>query len=169
MKKNNKNGKWIFLIVVSVIYLSTYFLFQDKFGLISSMFLDLVIKIIPIFIVVFLLMVLINYFIDNKMIKKTMTDKSSHKLWLISIVSGIISMGPIYLWYPIMKELLDKGLKYRYVAAFLYNRGIKLQLLPMLILYFGITYSLTLMIVMAVLSIPQAIIIEKLSTKYKRS
>ena len=95
-----------------------------------------------------------------------MADKSNKKLWLFSIVSGIISMGPIYLWYPIMKELLDKGLKYRYVAVFLYNRGIKLQLLPMLILYFGITYSITLMIVMAILSIPQAIIVEKLSKKY---
>jgi uncharacterized membrane protein YraQ (UPF0718 family) len=107
-------------------------------------------------------MVLINYFINNKTLKKYLGEEAGIKGWAIAIIIGIISMGPIYMWYPLMKDLQNKGVKDKFLATFLYNRGIKLQWIPLLVLYFGWTFSLTLLIVMTFFSIPQGIITEKL-------
>ena len=78
--------------------------------------------------------------------------------WIIAIVAGILSIGPGYVWYPILKDLRDKGVEDRFLVAFLYNRAIKIPWLPMLIFYFGWTYSVVLLIVMVIASIPTAII-----------
>jgi len=91
-----------------------------------------------------------------------MGEEAGIKGWVISIITGIISMGPVYMWYPLMKDLQNKGIKNRFLVAFLYNRGIKLQWIPLLIQFFGWVFSLTLLIVMAIFSVPQGIITEKL-------
>ena len=80
---------------------------------------------------------------------------------MISIIAGVISMGSIYVWYPLLKDLKDKGVKDKFIATFLYNRGIKLQWLPILLLYFGWVYSVTLLIVMVVMSIFQGVLTER--------
>jgi len=64
-----------------------------------------------------------------------------------------------------MKNLQEKGIQNKFLSTFLYNRGIKLQWAPLLIVYFGWTFSLTLLTVMAIFSIPQGIITEKLINK----
>jgi len=145
-----------------VIYGGTYFFSEKQFLLITYYFIDLIIKIIPIFFLVHVLMVFINYFISNEFLGKHLVGDSGIRSWLISIITGIISVGPIYMWYPLMKDLQKKGVKDRFLVTFLYNRGIKLQWLPMLVLYFGWGFSFTLLVVMATFSIPQGIITEKL-------
>ena len=52
----------------------------------------------------------------------------------------VISMGPIYAWYPLLKELRGKGTKNSLVAVFLGNRAVKPFLLPIMISYFGGMY-----------------------------
>ena len=52
----------------------------------------------------------------------------------------VISMGPIYAWYPLLKELRGKGTKNSLVAVFLGNRAVKPFLLPVMISYFGGMY-----------------------------
>ena len=58
--------------------------------------------------------------------------------------SGIISMGPIYAWYPLLKELRGKGATNSLIAVFLGNRAVKPFLLPVMISYFGWVYVLLL-------------------------
>jgi hypothetical protein len=163
--KKNKNGKWIFLGVSVIIYLSIFFVDSSKMQIILNNYIKLLLQILPVFSLVYLIMLATNYFVNNKDLKKHMAEGSKLKVWTISIIAGIISVGPIYIWYPLMQDLQKKGVKDRYLSTFLYNRGIKLQWLPMLILYFGLKYSVTLLIVMAILSIPQGIITEKLAEK----
>ena len=163
-EKANKssNGKWIFLAIVLGLYGLSYFVYPEDFVPIFNSFIKLVKQIAPIFLLVYALMVLINYFINNQTLKKYMGENSGIKGWLIAIVSGILSIGPIYMWYPLMKDLKDSGVQNKFVAAFLYNRGIKLQWLPMLVLYFGWKYSITLLLVMLVFSVFQGMIIDKI-------
>jgi uncharacterized membrane protein YraQ (UPF0718 family) len=163
--KRKSRGKWIFLSAVILLYTAIYFISEDKFNLISRKFIHLLIQIIPVMLIVFVLMALLNIFINNDTLKKHMRSESGVKGWLIAISAGILSMGPVYAWYPLMKELQKSGVRDRYLATFLYNRGIKLQWLPMLILYFGLKYSITLLVVMAVLSVPQGIFTEILMRK----
>ena len=161
-KDKKNNGKWFFLISVLILMLVIFAVDSTKIRLILKMFENLMLQISPVLVLVYFIMLLTNYFVDNKRLKKYMGEDSGVKGWLISIVSGIISVGPVYMWYPLMKDLQSKGVKNKYLVIFLYNRGIKIQWLPMLILYFGLKYSLTLMFIMAIMSIPQGIIAEKL-------
>ena len=123
-------------------------------------------SIIPVLFFVFILMFLVNYFVNNDTLKKYMWEEAGLKWWFIAIFWWIISSWPIYAWYPLMEDLQKKWIKSRYLAAFLYNRWIKLQWAPVLISYFWIVYSLILLVVMAVMSIFQWIIVEKLIDRY---
>ena len=49
-------------------------------------------------------------------------------------------MGPIYAWYPLLKELRNKGAENSLIAIFLGNRAVKPLLMPVLISYFGWIY-----------------------------
>lgn len=166
-KKDNKssNVKWIFLGIVVVLFAIISIVYPNKMEPILRLFKNLMVQILPILALVYVIMLLTNYFVDNDKLKKYMGEDAGIKGWVISIVSGILSVGPIYMWYPLMKDLQSKGVKNKFLVTFLYNRGIKLQWLPMLILYFGLKYSLTLLFVMAVMSIPLGIITDKLMTK----
>ena len=169
-KKQEKSDKqWIFVLVALLIYASVYFIAPDKVLPIWISFWKIIRQIAPILIVVYLIMLLTNYFVDNQHLQKYMSENVGYKAWGISILAGILSVGPIYIWYPLLKDLQDKGVKDKYLATFLYNRGIKLQWLPVLLLYFGWKYALVLLIVMTILSIFQGIITERLSSKIKNN
>ena len=66
------------------------------------------------------------------------------------------------MWYPLLAELKEKGIGYGYLATFLYNRAIKIPLLPIAIFYFGLKYVVILTIVMIFISIIQGIIINRI-------
>ncbi|MBW2983994.1 hypothetical protein KY361_02675 [Candidatus Woesearchaeota archaeon] len=118
-------------------------------------------KIIPIFILIFVLMVLVNYFVKPKKLVKYFGKKSGVFSWPVAIITGIISTGPIYLWYPLLNELQKHGVRNGLIAVFLYNRAIKIPLLPLFILYFGFVYVIILTFVMIIASIFNGIIVEK--------
>lgn len=154
-------GKY-FLIGVVVLYVILYFIKPDEIIKSLIFFYKTILKIISIFIIIFILMAIINLYVNKKIVVKYFT-KSKRKGWLIAIISGIISMGPMYMWYPLLKDLRKKGVKDKYIATFLYNRAVKPALLPLLIFYFGLTYTIVLTIVMIIISIFQGIVVEKLT------
>jgi len=71
-------------------------------------------------------------------------------------------VGSIYPWFALLKDLKEKGMRTAFIAVFLYNRGIKLPLLPLLIHYFGLTFTVLLAIYMMLFSWLDGVIIEKL-------
>ena len=72
---------------------------------------------------------------------------------ILALVAGMISAGPIYAWYPLLKDLREQGAHEGPIAVFLYNRGVKPFLLPVMIGYFGWRYVLMLTLLMIVGSI----------------
>jgi len=78
----------------------------------------------------------------------------------------VLCHGPIYVWYPLLKDLKEHGMRTGLVAVFLYNRAIKLPLLPIMIFYFGVFFVIILRIYMVVVSIFQGKIIEIIEDKY---
>ena len=121
---------------------------------------DLFIKIIPVVFFIIFLMGVVNYFVNPKAISKYVGRKSGIKGWLLAISTGILSHGSIYLWYPLLKELRNQGMRSGLVAVFLYNRAIKIPLLPLMIYYFGITFVVVLLIYMIIASIVEGKIME---------
>jgi len=153
---------WYFLFSVALIYVIAGF-FGMNIILNSLEFAwKIVVNIIPVFITVFFVMVLVNYYINPKRISKYLGKSSGWKRWFFAVVGGIISTGPIYMWYPMLKELKEKGVNYGFISTFLYNRAVKPALIPLIIYYFGLKFTIVLTVVMVVMSVIQGFIFEKL-------
>jgi uncharacterized membrane protein YraQ (UPF0718 family) len=105
-------------------------------------------------------MVVLNYFVNPKAISKYVGKGSGIKGWFLAISTGILSHGPIYLWYPLLKELRNQGMRSGLVAVFLYNRAIKIPLLPLMVYYFGTIFVVLLLIYMIIASMVEGEIIE---------
>ena len=106
-------------------------------------------------------MAIINYFVSPQKLVRYIGKSAGIKRWIIAIITGIISTGPIYLWYPLLSELKKQGVSNGFIATFLYNRAIKIPLIPLMIFYFGLAYVIVLTIVMIIISIVQGLIVEK--------
>jgi len=93
---------------------------------------------------VFLVMIVLNLFLKPPDLAKFLGKGTAIPKNLFSAFAGIISAGPIYAWYPLLKDLREKGAEPSLIAVFLVNRAVKPFLLPMMISFFGWTYVLAL-------------------------
>jgi len=161
MKINKKIKPYIFLIFTILIYFIFFILNKNIFFTSLDFLKNILIKILPVFIFVFILMFFSNYFIDRKFIIKHF-ENSGIKKWIFIVLGGILSTGPIYIWYPLLKDLKVKGFSDGIIACFLYNRGVKLPFIPIAIYYFGLKYIIILTLLMIIFSIIQGVLIDKL-------
>ena len=130
--KKSKSG-WVFLVIVLILYL---ILGLMNFNLMKNslfLFSNLVWKILPIIAFVFSTMFIIDLFLDSKKIAKHLGKEAGLKSWILVILAGILSSGSIYLWYPLLKDLKEKGIRVSFIATFLYNRAVKIPLMPLMI------------------------------------
>ncbi len=155
------SGQGYFLISVILIYLILFIFKLEIFNSSLIFFNQIILKVIPIFILVFILMSLSNYFITPKFVIKHLKEKGIKK-WFYVIAGGILSSGPIYMWYPLLADLKNRGLSYGLISCFLYNRAIKIPLIPLAIIYFNWQYILILSLTMIFISIIQGILLNKL-------
>jgi uncharacterized membrane protein YraQ (UPF0718 family) len=89
---------------------------------------------------VFILMILLNLFLKPAQIVRFLGKNAGVKGILLPAAAGIISAGPIYVWYPLLRDLREKGAGDAPIAIFLYNRSVKPFLLPIMIASFGWLY-----------------------------
>jgi len=147
------NWMFLFPIVVLVIYAILFFVSPDKASQAikssSNVFLGMLIPLG----LVFFIMLLINLFLKPVAVAKFLGKGSGIKGIVLSAIAGIISTGPIYAWYPLLRELRDKGAGESSIAIFLYNRAVKPFLLPVMISYFSWLYVVILTILMVLASV----------------
>lgn len=93
-------------------------------------------------ILVFVLIFTLNLFLKPSHLTRFLGKESGIKGVTISALAGIVSVGAIYAWYPLLKELKARGVKTSLIAIFLNNRAVKPVLLPIMISYFGWVYVL---------------------------
>ena len=115
--------------------------------------------------IVFVLLVIINIFVESKHIERYLGRSSGVKGWLFAIISGIISTGPIYMWYPVLRDLKINGARTALISVFLYSRSVKLPLLPLLITYFGLTYTMVLNLAIIFVSPLQGWLVETIAKR----
>ncbi|MBI9113090.1 hypothetical protein [Maridesulfovibrio ferrireducens] len=88
-----------------------------------------------------IIMVLFNRFLSSATVTSFLGKKSGLKSVCFSSLAGIISMGPIYAWYPLFKSLKEKGASDFHVANFIACRSVKPVLFPVLVASFGWSFS----------------------------
>ncbi len=163
----NKTG-YIMLLIVLGLYGILYFVHADKtvqaleatFGVFKT--------VAPILLVVFFLMAFLNTFIDEKSVAKHLGDDSGFKGWFIALFGGVLSHGPGYIWYPMLQELRKKGALDGLIVAFLYARSIKLPWLPLMISYFGLTFTVVLTFYVLVGAFVQGVFAGKIMNEAKK-
>ena len=169
-RQRNKNLIYglSFLGIVVIFYLVLSFFNPEKIFRSLHASLDIIIQILPILVLVIFMMGVTNYFLKPKTVSKYLGSKSGIKGWILAISIGILSHGPIYVWYPLLKDLRDHGMRPGLVAVFLYNRAIKIPLLPVIIFYFGIGFVIILSFYMIIASVIEGKIIEIIEHRFDR-
>ncbi len=152
---------WWFPIGTGIIYLVLFLINPEIFKNSLKSLAMILSKIIPIFVIVLVLMAAVNFFLQPQRLKLFFERKKKMK-WFLTIVLGIISTGPIYMWYPLLADLKEKGMSYGLIACFLYNRAIKIPLLPVMMLYFNLKYIFLLFLLMVIVSVIQGIFVDKI-------
>ncbi len=105
-------------------------------------------QIIPALVVAFVVMTFLNLLVTPAHVKRFLGRGMEVKGVLLSAAAGILSMGSIYAWYPLLKDLREKGVSDFHLANFLGCRAVKIPLMPMMAAYFGWTFTLVLSILM---------------------
>ena len=116
--------------------------------------------VLPIILVVFFLMGLVNITVDKEKISRHFGKESGWRGWFYAVVAGILSHGPAYVWYPFLQNLREHGVKDSLVFAFLYARAIKLPWIPLMISYCGWAFTLFFSLYIIVASVVQGLIVE---------
>ena len=162
-RKRNKEISTVGMIFLSIVILLYILLSFFMPGLIQQSFkisVNLLLKLIPIFLLLIVLMGVMNYYVSSKTISKYIGKESGTSGWVLAIAGGVLSHGSIYAWYPFLKELRDQGMSSGLVAVFLYNRAVKIPLLPLMVYYFGHSFVIVLLVFMILASIIEGLLIE---------
>jgi uncharacterized membrane protein YraQ (UPF0718 family) len=155
-------GGWVFLGVALLVWVSvavTAPLYADKA---FTLFLGLLTKVLPALAVVFLLLFLANLVMEQSWVERRLGQKPGLLGWLIAVAAGALASGSLYVWYVLVGDLKQKGLRPGLAAAFLYAFSVKLPLLPLLVHFFGLTYAVVLNAWLIVFAVLGGLLVERL-------
>jgi uncharacterized membrane protein YraQ (UPF0718 family) len=155
-----KYGGWIFFSLVLMVYVLLGITHPEEAGIALEFFSRVMLQMLPVLGLVLILFFLVNLFLQPKWIRRNLGSASGTRGWVVAILGGILSMGPIYPWYAMLGEMQNKGMRNGLVAAFLYSRSLKPPLLPLIIYYFGIHYTIVLYFYLIVFSVFSGLAIE---------
>jgi uncharacterized membrane protein YraQ (UPF0718 family) len=161
--RKRKLGGWIFLTLVLLAYDATAFADPGLAHRALASFFAMLGEVAPVLVLVFVLMFLVERFLTPARTQSWLGRESGLRGWLLALAAGIVSTGPVYTWFALLAELRKKGMRTALVAVLLYARAIKLPLLPLLAHYFGLRYMLVLSLLIAVFSIVNGLLLERLA------
>ncbi|WP_456393553.1 permease [Nitratifractor sp.] len=119
-------------------------------------------QIAPILLIVVFFTALLNRHLRPQALAKHLGHESGLRGWLIALSAGILSHGPMYAWYPMIEDLKKHGLRDGLVVTFFYARSIKIPLLPLMVAYFGLGFTVLLGLYTVVASLLQGLILDRL-------
>lgn len=163
MKKNPQPHKLRgvrFLALVSLAYIVLFVTNNQQAQQSLVRALGIITQILPIISVVVLINGLINWWLPAKKMAQLFKEQGPKRSWGIAVIAGILSHGPMYLWYPMLADLRKGGVPEGIVVTYFYARAVKLPLLPLMIDYFGVTFSSILVIYILIASVLQGLVMQ---------
>jgi len=155
-------GGWIFLGLALLAWGSLALVAPEQSSKSFDLFAGLLTRVIPALALVFLLLLVANLVTDQPWIEKHLERKAGPGGWLIAIAAGILASGSLYIWYVLVGELKQKGLRPGLAAAFFYAFSVKLPLLPLLVHFFGLNYALVLNVWLILFAVLGGLLVERL-------
>lgn len=147
MKRQQKpfafRGRYLFLIVL-ILYTALLLTNSPVAQSALQRSGTILLKILPIFAIVILFTALLNYFLKPKQLARHLGEDCGSKGWFWALAAGVISHGPMYAWYPLLEDLRSHGMKDELLIVFFASRAIKVPLLPVMIDYFGLFFTIVL-------------------------
>jgi uncharacterized membrane protein YraQ (UPF0718 family) len=163
MKKQDNTfafrGKYL-LLFVALLYGVLFVVNSHSAQLAMQKSSTILLKIIPIFVFVIFFTTLLNFFLQPKKITRHLGKESGIKGWLWALTAGVISHGPMYAWYPLIEDLRSHGMKDGLIVVFFASRTIKIPLLPMMVDYFGLAFTIILSFYILLGAILQGVLLE---------
>jgi uncharacterized membrane protein YraQ (UPF0718 family) len=150
---------------VAVLYVLAFALSPDRAMASVQRFGHVLGTLVPILLVVWILTALINHFISPEDLARHLGEDSGLRGRLIALSAGVISHGPMYAWYPMIQDLREQGARDGLIIAFFYARAVKVALLPMMVVYFGLTFTVALTVLTLFAAWVQGVVADKLQNR----
>ncbi|MFW6384247.1 MAG: hypothetical protein ACOCZC_02495 [Halodesulfurarchaeum sp.] len=119
-------------------------------------------RILPVLVLVTGLLGVSHAFLSPEAVARAVGEAAGPRGYLVAAVGGVLSHGPVYAWYPLLRDLRAAGMREGLIAVFLYNRAVKLPLIPLFLMYFELRYGIVLLGLMAAASVLQGLIVDRL-------
>ncbi|WP_321404289.1 hypothetical protein [Maridesulfovibrio sp.] len=132
---------WLFPLGVGCVYGLCYLHDPQSTANALHVCRTLLVQLGPPICIVLVMMTLINRYLNPAALAKFLGSKMGIRGVFFSSLAGVISLGPIYAWYPLFKSLKEKGASIFVIANFIGCRSVKPVLLPVLLAYFGWKFS----------------------------
>lgn len=140
--KDKIGWNWLFLIFISKIFFWIWILNFPLFKIIFTDFLIFFIKLLPVLFLVYFFIFIFSFILDTKKIKNFLENWWTVKKFFFSVFWWILSSWPLYLWYPLLKDLKKKWLTDGHIASFIYARAIKIPMMFLMISYFSLKFTI---------------------------
>nr|WP_287413227.1 permease [Pseudodesulfovibrio sp.] len=114
------------------------------------------------------MMVVFNRFLSPAVVARFLGRSAGAKGVVLSSLAGILSMGPVYAWYPLFKTLRDKGASVFHVANFVGCRSIKPALLPIVVSSFGWRFTILFLLMSFAIALSVACIVSLVCTDHEK-
>lgn len=132
---------WLFPLSIAGLYVLGFVFAPEStdrgLRLSGSMFRQLVLPVC----LAFVMMVVLNHYLSPATITRFLGKSAGLKGVFLSSLTGMLSMGPVYAWYPLLKTLRSKGASTFHLVNFMGSRSVKPVLLPVLVAYWGWRFS----------------------------
>jgi len=157
-----------FLLFVVVLYLNLAFINPEKILIATTTDFQVFYSLLPIFVLIVFITTIINYFVKPKHIVKHIGEDSGLKGIFYALASGIISHGPLYMWYGVLNEMREAGAKEKLIVIFLYVRAVKIPLLVFMVDLFGMAFTIIMTLYTLLASVIQGYLYKYINRRLKQ-
>lgn len=167
MQQNKKkiSGGVKFFLAMLVVWAVIAVFDWDFFMQIAGNFGEMLRRVIPIMILVYVVMFLMNVFVRPEHIQKHLGRESGFKGWAYSVLSGILIPSPPYIIFPLLGDFQKQGMKNSLIVSFLYNRNLQITFLPVMAFYFGVSFTIVVSVYIFLFAILSGILLERIIDK----
>ena len=119
MKKSNILKEYLLVILLTIITIGIFFFYPQQSTLFEKNFLNYLVQMLEIFPAVMILSGLLKVFVSKEIIQRYLGRTSGFKGLIIAVLLGTLPEGPLYIAFPLVKELREKGAKISNLIVFL--------------------------------------------------